>query len=113
MPRSIEEAAQIDGCGRLRALFTVILPVILPGLASTIIFAFVNSWNELFLAVMFLDDNAKKTLPVALNGFILKFDIAWGQLSAGTVIAIVPTMILFAFIQKYMASGLTAGAVKG
>jgi multiple sugar transport system permease protein len=113
VPRSIEEAAQIDGCGRLRALFTVILPVILPGLASTIIFAFVNSWNELFLAVMFLDDNAKKTLPVALNGFILKFDIAWGQLSAGTVIAIVPTMILFAFIQKYMASGLTAGAVKG
>lgn len=113
VPRSIEEAAQIDGCGRLRALFTVILPVILPGLASTIIFAFVNSWNELFLAVMFLDDNAKKTLPVALNGFILKFDIAWGQLSAGTVIAIVPTMILFGFIQKYMASGLTAGAVKG
>lgn len=113
VPRSLEEAAQIDGCGRLQALFTVILPVILPGLASTIIFAFVNSWNELFLAVMFLDDNIKKTLPVALNGFILKFDIAWGQLSAGTVIAIVPTMILFGFIQKYMASGLTAGAVKG
>ena len=113
VPRSIEEAAQIDGCGRLRALFTVILPVILPGLASTIIFAFVNSWNELFLAVMFLDDNAKKTLPVALNGFILKFDIDWGQLSAGTVISIVPTMVLFGFIQKYMAAGLTAGAVKG
>lgn len=113
VPRSIEEAAQIDGCGRLRALFTVVLPVILPGLASTMIFAFVNSWNELFLAVMFLDDNAKKTLPVALNGFILKFDIEWGQLSAGTVISILPTMALFGFTQKYMASGLTAGAVKG
>lgn len=113
VPRSLEEAAQIDGCGRLRALFNVVLPVILPGLASTIIFAFVNSWNELFLAVMFLDDNANKTLPVALNGFILKFDIAWGQLSAGTVISILPTMILFGFIQKYMATGLTAGAVKG
>lgn len=113
VPRSIEEAAQIDGCGRLRALFNVILPVIVPGLASTIIFAFVNSWNELFLAVMFLDDNANKTLPVALNGFILKFDIAWGQLSAGTVISILPTMVLFGFIQKYMATGLTAGAVKG
>lgn len=113
VPRSIEEAAQIDGCGRLRALFTVIVPVILPGLASVIIFAFVNSWNELFLAVMFLDDNVKKTLPVALNGFIMKFDIDWGQLSAGTVISIVPTMVLFGFIQKYMAAGLTAGAVKG
>lgn len=113
VPRSIEEAAQIDGCGRLKSLFSVILPVLLPGLASTMIFAFVNSWNELFLAVMFLDDNTKKTLPVALNSFILKFDIAWGQLSAGTVIAILPTMVLFAFIQKYMASGLTAGAVKG
>lgn len=113
VPKSIEEAAQIDGCGRLRALFNVILPVVVPGLASTIIFAFVNSWNELYLAVMFLDDNVKKTLPVALNGFILKFDIEWGQLSAGTVISILPTMVLFGFIQKYMATGLTAGAVKG
>lgn len=113
VPRSLEEAAQIDGCGRLYALFHVVLPVILPGLASTIVFAFVNAWNELYLAVTFLDDNAKKTLPVALNGFILKFDIAWGQLSAGTVIAILPTMVVFGFIQKYMAAGLTAGAVKG
>ena len=113
VPRSIEEAAQIDGCGRLRALFTVILPIILPGLASTMIFAFVNSWNELFMAIMFIDDAALKTLPVALNGLILKYDIEWGQLSAGTVISIIPTMVLFGFSQKYMASGLTAGAVKG
>lgn len=113
VPKSLEEAAQIDGCGRLSALFRVVLPVILPGLASTMIFAFVNSWNELYLAIMFLDDNALKTLPVALNGLILKYDIEWGQLSAGTVISIVPTMVLFGFSQKYMASGLTAGAVKG
>ncbi|MEM1484947.1 carbohydrate ABC transporter permease [Oscillospiraceae bacterium PP1C4] len=112
IPRSIEEAAQIDGCGRLRALFNVILPIMLPGLASTMIFAFVNSWNELFIAIMFIDDSALKTLPVALNGLILKYDIEWGQLSAGTVISIIPTMILFGFSQRYMASGLTAGAVK-
>jgi len=113
VPRSIEEAAQIDGCNRLQALFIVILPIILPGLASTLIFAFVNSWNELFMAIMFIDDNALKTLPVALNGLILKYDIEWGQLAAGTVISIIPTMVLFGFSQKYMASGLTAGAVKG
>lgn len=113
VPRSLEEAAQIDGCGRLRALFNVVLPIILPGLASTMIFAFVNSWNELFMAIMFIDDAKLKTLPVALNGLILKYDIEWGQLSAGTVISIIPTMILFGFSQKYMAGGLTAGAVKG
>ncbi len=112
VPKSIEEAARIDGCGRLRALFNVVLPIILPGLASTMIFAFVNAWNELYLAIMFLDDPALKTIPVALNGLILKYDIEWGQLSAGTVISIIPTMIMFGFSQKYMASGLTAGAVK-
>lgn len=113
VPRALEEAAQIDGCGRLRALFTVVVPIIMPGIASTIIFAFVNAWNELFLAIMFLDDPKLKTIPVALNGLILKYDIAWGQLSAGIVLAILPTMILFAFAQKHMAGGLTAGAVKG
>lgn len=112
VPRAIEEAAMIDGCGRLRALFAVVLPIILPGLASTLIFAFVNCWNELFMSIMFIDDEVLKTLPVALNGLILKYDIEWGQLSAGTVISIFPTMILFGFSQKYMARGLTAGAVK-
>lgn len=113
VPQSLEEAAQIDGCGRLSALFRVVLPVMLPGIASTFIFAFINSWNELFAAVMFIDVDNYRTIPVALNSLILKYDIKWGEMSAGVVMSVLPTIVLFSFCQKYMAEGLTAGAVKG
>lgn len=110
---SIEEAAQIDGCGRLRALFLVIVPVILPGIASAFIFSFVNSWNELFAAIMFINDDRFKTIPVALNALIQKYDVKWGEMSAGTILSVLPTAFLFVFAQNYMAEGLTTGAVKG
>lgn len=113
VPKSLEEAAWIDGCGYLKALFKVIVPVIMPGIAATFIFAFINSWNELFMAVMFIDVDAFKTIPVGLNGLILKYDIKWGEMAAGTVMSLIPTMCLFAFAQKYMIEGLTAGSVKG
>ena len=113
IPRSIEEAAQIDGCGRLKSLFSVIVPIMLPGIASTFIFAFVNSWNELFCAIMFIDVDKYRTIPVALNSLILKYDIKWGEMAAGTIMSIVPTIVLFSFSQKYMVAGLTQGAVKG
>lgn len=113
VPKSLEEAAWIDGCGYLKALFMVIVPVIVPGIAATFIFAFINSWNELFMAVMFIDVDAYKTIPVGLNGLILKYDIKWGEMAAGTIMSLVPTMCLFAFAQKYMIEGLTAGSVKG
>ena len=113
IPPSLEDAALIDGCNQVEALFRVILPVTLPGLAATFSFAFVNCWNELFLAMMFLDREAKKTLPVGLNSFIAKADINWGAMSAGAVIALLPTVLIFAFAQKYIVQGLTQGAVKG
>ena len=113
IPRELEEAAMVDGCGRIQSLIHVVLPVMLPGISSTFIFAFINSWNELFSAVMFIDVDKYRTIPVALNALILKYDIEWGEMSAGIVISIIPTMILFAFSQKYIAEGLTAGAVKG
>lgn len=113
VPRTIEEAAQIDGCGRLSALFHVIVPIMLPGIAATFIFAFINSWNELFMAIMFIDVDQFKTIPVGLNALILKYDIKWGEMSAGAIMALVPTIILFSFAQKYMVEGLSSGAVKG
>ena len=112
IPGSLEEAAMVDGCSRFRALFYIVIPVMLPGIAATYIFAFVQCWNELFQAVMFIDVEYKKTIPVALNSFIMKYDIDWGALSAGTVISILPTIILFAFVQKYITGGLTQGAIK-
>lgn len=113
VPKSLEEAAWIDGCGYLQALFRVVVPVIMPGIAATFIFAFINSWNELFMAVMFIDVDKFKTIPVGLNGLILKYDIKWGEMAAGTIMSLIPTMCLFAFAQKYMIEGLTAGSVKG
>lgn len=113
IPSSLEEAAMIDGCSRLQALFRVILPIMLPGISATFIFAFVQNWNELFMAVMFIDRESAKTLPVAMNAFITKFDIDWGSMSAATVLSIIPTVVLFAFCQRYIVEGLTQGAEKG
>ncbi len=112
IPSALEEAAMIDGCSRVKSLLRVILPVMGTGVASTFLFAFVQCWNEIFLAIMFIDSDHLKTIPVAINSFIMKFDINWGALTAGMVVSILPTMLVFAYIQKYIAGGLTAGAVK-
>lgn len=113
IPVALEEAAMTEGCTRTQTIFKIILPLTLPGLAAIFSFAFVNIWNELFLAVMLLSSNHKMTVPVALNSFISKAGVNWGVLSAGIVVALLPTMIVFAFAQKFIIMGLTEGAVKG
>ena len=112
-PKSIEEAAQVDGVGRVRALFTVIIPVVLPGITTTFIFSFVNCWNELFAANMFIHDDALKTIPVKMNAFIQQYNVKWGEMAAGTIMSVIPSAVLYIFAQKYFADGLSAGAVKG
>lgn len=112
IPASLEEAARIDGCNLFQSLTQVILPITLPGMAAIFCFSFVNIWNELFLAVMLLMSNEKMTVPVALNSFISKAGISWDVMSAGIVMALLPTMIVFGVGQKYIVSGLTAGSVK-
>lgn len=113
IPSSLEEAAMIDGCSRLSALIRVIMPVMMNGIAATFIFAFVQNWNELFMAVLFIDNESLKTLPVAMNSFVMKFDVDWGAMSAGTVLSVIPTIALFAIAQRFIVEGLTQGAVKG
>ena len=113
IPDALEEAAMIDGCSRVGALFRIIVPVMLPGIVAAFIFTWVNSWNELFLSVTLMNSDSNKTIPTALNGFINGFNIEWGPLSAAVVLTIVPTLIMFAFASKYIVQGLTAGAVKG
>lgn len=113
IPVALEEAAMVDGCSRNQTLFRVVIPVTLPGLAAIFSFAFINTWNELFLAVMLLSSDHNMTVPVALNSFISKAGVSWGVLSAGIVVSLLPTMIVFAFAQKYIIMGLTEGAVKG
>lgn len=113
IPDALEEAALIDGCGRLQAVLKIIIPVMLPGLVATFVFAFTGSWNDLFFGIMFINNEAARTIPVGLNSFIGKFDINWGQMCAGGIIALIPVAILFMMIQKHIVAGLTQGSVKG
>ncbi len=112
VPDALEEAAMIDGCSRLGALFRVLVPVMTPGIIAAFIFNFVNCWNELFLSVVLMNTDANRTVPSALNGFISTFNIDWGSMSAAAVLTILPTMAMFALASRWIVQGLTAGAVK-
>lgn len=112
LPRTIEEAALIDGCNRFQVLFKVIVPLLLPGVGSIFSFCFVNSWNEVFTAVLFLHTDRKMTVPVALYSFVSKAGIQWNVMAAGIVVALLPTILVFSLAQKYIVEGLTQGSLK-
>lgn len=113
IPASLEEAAKIDGCNLFQSIIHVVLPTTLPGIAAIFCFAFINIWNELFISVMIINKTSKYTVPVALNSFISKAGVSWDLMSAGIVVALLPTMIVFGIGQKYIVAGLTEGGVKG
>ena len=113
VPYSLEEAAWVDGCGRLTAFRIVVLPLLRPGLIAVGSFAFVHAWNHFLFALMFLNDPGKQTIPVGLNTLMSADSVDLGALAAGGIIAAVPVVIVFAFIQKWLITGFSAGAVKG
>jgi len=113
IPKDLEEAAMIDGCSRFGAMWRVILPLAIPGIIASAIYVFIGSWDELVFAITFTSSDAVRTLPVGLSRFISSYEIQWNQLAAATVLATVPVLILFMFIQRYVAQGLVSGAVKG
>jgi multiple sugar transport system permease protein len=113
LPVDVEEAASIDGFGRIEMLTGVLLPMVLPGLGATLGFVFVEAWSELFLALTLINGEAEKTLPTGLMSFITKLGINWGEMSAAGMIALLPACLFFAVVQRFLVAGLTAGAVKG
>ena len=113
VPYSLEEAAWVDGCNRFRAFRVVVLPLLRPGLIAVGSFAFVHSWNHFLFALMFLNNQDKQTIPVGLNSLMSADSVDLGALAAGGIIAAVPVVIVFAFIQKWLITGFSAGAVKG
>jgi ABC-type glycerol-3-phosphate transport system permease component len=112
LPWELEEAALVDGCSRLSAIFRVILPMAAPGLAAVIIFTFITSWQEFLYALVF-SSSRTMTGSVAIASYLGEYGIDWGPLSASTVMFSLPMMLLFVMAQRYFAAGLAAGAVKG
>ena len=109
----MEQAATIDGCNRVQALLRVLLPVAAPGIVTTLIFIFINAWNEYTVALCLISSDTLKPLTVGINIFNGYNMIEWQYLFAASLFAIMPVVILFMSIEKNLTSGLTAGGVKG
>ncbi|MUO85311.1 carbohydrate ABC transporter permease [Agrobacterium vitis] len=112
IPRSLDEAAMIDGCSRLTALRRVVLPLTMPGIISTGIYIFITAWNE-YLYALTLGGRNVKPVTVAIQTLIGEYQIEWGLLSAGAVVGAMPATLLFLIVQRRLIGGLTQGAVKG
>ncbi|MEO6413800.1 MAG: carbohydrate ABC transporter permease [Pedococcus sp.] len=112
IPRELEEASELDGCGRFGTLWRVMLPLTLPGLVTATIFTFIAAWNEYVVALTLMLDDSKKPLTVGINSYVTGYEQNWDQLFGASIIAIVPVVVLFALIEKHLVGGLTSGAVK-
>jgi ABC-type glycerol-3-phosphate transport system permease component len=112
-PRELEEAAMLDGASRFRALRDVVLPVAAPGLASTAILTFLYCWNEFLFALSFTLGPERYTVPVAIALFRGRYQVPWGEVLAGAIVATIPVVVLVLVFQRHIVAGLTAGATKG
>ncbi|WP_016908295.1 carbohydrate ABC transporter permease [Streptomyces xiaopingdaonensis] len=112
IPAQLEEAAMVDGLNRFGAMTRVTLPLALPGVVTAVIFTFITSWNEFVMGLTLMTEADKQPLTVGINNFIGNYTVQWNYLFAASVVAIIPVIILFAFIERHVVSGLTAGSVK-
>ena len=111
IPKALEGAALLDGCGRVKTFFLIVMPLAKAGLFSVFIFVFLACWNDVYTSVLYINANARKTLTVAIYSMIGKYDINWGNVAAGTLIAMAPAILLFSFMKEIFVENI-AGAVK-
>ena len=112
MPKEIDEAAQIDGAGRLTVLFRIQLPLVWPGIVTAIVFTFVACWNEFAASLVILSTAGNQPLSVALTKFVGQYETSWHYVFGVSIVAIIPVVVLFMLIEKRLVGGLTAGSVK-
>ena len=113
IPRELEESAMMDGASPATIFVRIVLPLAKPAVAVTALFSFMTAWNEFIQAATFMDRETMYTAPVGLRFFVGGYQQQWGFFAAGSIITAIPVVILFMFLQRYLVSGLTAGAVKG
>ena len=112
VPEELDDAALIDGCTPLAAFFRVMLPLILPGMVVTIVFAFLLAWGDLLWVLVLTSGEDMTTVTLGLTRLVTQFRIIWPQLMAGSMIGALPPLVLYLFLQNYLVKGLTAGAVR-
>ncbi|HUZ18375.1 MAG TPA: carbohydrate ABC transporter permease, partial [Spirochaetia bacterium] len=112
IPLEIEESATLDGCGRLRTLWRIILPLSTPGVIAASLIVFIQTWNEFFLALVLLSQNLLRTATVGIALYPGEYSFPWELITTATLLAILPVFLLTSFFQKQIIGGLTAGAVK-
>ena len=113
LPDELDKAARVDGCSRLQTLTRVYVPLALPALVAVVLFTFLSSWNEFLLALMFTQTPASQTMPIVVASFASDFTISFAFINAAGVLAVVPPVLMAIVFERYIVSGLTAGAVKG
>lgn len=112
VPMEIEEAAQVDGAGRVRVFATIASPIVAPGIVATAIYTFINSFNEFLFALLFMNDTDRMPVTVALYSLSGSEVLDWGAMLAASVVVVIPSVLFFLLIQKHIAAGLSEGSVK-
>lgn len=113
VPRELEEAAYVDGASWWRMFRSILLPLVAPGLVATSVFSFITAWNEFIFALTFMQDSSKYTVGVGLRTFFTQNTADWGSVMAASTIIALPVVLFFVLVQRNLAKGITAGAVKG
>ena len=113
LPRSLEDAARVDGCTRFSSFLRIILPISAPGIVTALSFSFIFAWNDLIYAMTYMNQTSMRPMTAGIYNFMSKYGIEWNRIMAYGVVLVLPVILIFVILQKYIISGMTNGAVKG